>query len=111
MSRVNLHAVRKRYDEVEVIRGIDLEVRDGEIFRNDVPFDRLNTAQQVEVAVEVAKLRAADLGVICVDRIECLDSASLEAFRKSALESGLQLFVTRVADHVDGEGFQIETDD
>ena len=88
-----------------------LEVRDGEIFRNDVPFDRLNTAQQVEVAVEVAKLRAADLGVICVDRIECLDSASLEAFRKSALESGLQLFVTRVADHVDGEGFQIETDD
>lgn len=88
-----------------------LEVRDGEIFRNDVPFDRLNTAQQVEVAVEIAKLRAADLGVICVDRIECLDSSSLEAFRKSALESGLQLFVTRVADQVDGEGFQIETDD
>ena len=75
-----------------------LEVRDGEIFRNDVPFDRLNTAQQVDVAVEIAKLRAADLGVICVDGLELLDSASLEAFKDAALASGLQLFVTRVGD-------------
>lgn len=82
-----------------------LEVRDGEILRNGVPFDRLNTAQQVEVAVEVAKLRAADLGVVCVDRIECLDSATLDAFRASALQSGLQLFVTKVSD----EDFSIET--
>lgn len=78
------------------IRG--LEVRDGEIFRDNVAFDRLNTAQQVEVAVEVAKLRAGELGVVCVDRIECLDSATLEAFRESALASNLQLFVTRVGD-------------
>jgi ABC-type cobalamin/Fe3+-siderophores transport system ATPase subunit len=83
-----------------------LEVRDGEIYRNDVPFDRLNTAQQVDVAVEIAKLRAADLGVICVDRIECLDSASLEAFKAAALESGLQLFITRVSD----DEFSIETE-
>lgn len=82
-----------------------LEVRDGEIYRNGVPFDRLNTAQQVEVAVEISKLRAADLGVVCVDRIECLDSDSLAEFKAAALESGLQLFITRVAD----EGFNIET--
>lgn len=75
-----------------------VEVVDGEIMRNGVPFDRLNTAQQVEVAVEVAKLRAADLGVVCVDRIECLDASTLEAFRESALNSDLQLFVTRVSD-------------
>lgn len=82
-----------------------LEVVDGEILRHGVQFDRLNTAQQVEVAVEVAKLRAADLGVVCVDRIECLDTDTLDAFRKSALESGLQLFVTRVSD----EDFSIQT--
>lgn len=75
-----------------------VEVKDGDLYRNGVVFDRLNTAQQVEVAVELAKLRAADLGVVCVDRIECLDSDTLEAFRESALESGLQLFVTRVSD-------------
>lgn len=84
-----------------------LEVKDGEILRDGIPFDRLNTAQQVDVAVELAKLRAADLGVICVDRIECLDAASLEAFKASALESGLQLFVTRVSD----QPFSIETTD
>lgn len=82
-----------------------LEVIDGEILRDGVPFDRLNTAQQVDVAVELAKLRAADLGVICVDRIEALDSESLEAFRASALASGLQLFVTRVTD----DAFSVST--
>ena len=82
-----------------------LEVRDGEIYRNDVAFDRLNTAQQVDVAVEIAKLRAAELGCICVDRIECLDSASLEAFKVAAIASGLQLFITRVSD----DEFAIET--
>jgi DNA repair exonuclease SbcCD ATPase subunit len=84
-----------------------LSVQDGEIFRDGVPFDRLNTAQQVEIAVEIAKLRAGDLGVICVDRIECLDSASLDAFRQRAQESGLQLFVTKVAD----EEFSIKSKD
>ena len=84
-----------------------LEVREGEIYRDGVPFDRLNTAQQVSVAVEIAKLRAADIGVICVDRIECLDAESMAAFKESALASGLQLFVTRVSD----EEFSIETSD
>lgn len=84
-----------------------LEVKDGEILRDGVLFDRLNTAQQVEIAVEVAKLRAADLGVICVDGLELLDSKSLEAFRASALASDLQLFVTRVSD----KPFAIETAD
>ena len=82
-----------------------LEVRDGEVFRDGVPFDRLNTAQQVDIAVELAKLRAGKLGVICVDRIECLDPKSLEAFRARALESGLQMFVTRVGE----DEFSIDT--
>jgi chromosome segregation ATPase len=75
-----------------------LEVRDGEIYREGVVFDRLNKAQQVEIAVEIAKLRAGALGVICVDDLEMLDSGHFEAFRKQALDSGLQLFVTRVSD-------------
>ena len=95
--------------KAELLAGLPipgLEVIDGEIYRNGVLFDRLNTAQQVEVAVEVAKLRAADLGIVCVDKIEHLDSKTLDAFKASALESQLQFFVTRVAD---GE-FNIETD-
>jgi recombinational DNA repair ATPase RecF len=87
------------------IRG--LEVRDGEVFRDGLPLDRLNTAQQVEIAVGVAKLRAGDLGVVCVDRIECLDPTNLEELRKQTASAGLQCFVTRVG----GEEFAIETQD
>lgn len=82
-----------------------VEVRDGEIYRDGVHFDRLNTAQQVWVAVEIAKLRSGDLGVCCVDGIELLDSAAFEAFREQALASDLQLFVSRVSD----EDFSVKT--
>jgi predicted ATP-dependent endonuclease of OLD family len=82
-----------------------LEVVDGELFRDGVAFDRLNTAQQVEIAVEIAKLRAGELGICCVDQIEMLDSATFEAFREQLMDSGLQMFVTKVSD---GE-FEIKT--
>jgi DNA repair exonuclease SbcCD ATPase subunit len=75
-----------------------LVVRDGEIYRDDIHFDRLNTAQQVQIAVEIAKMRAGDLGLICVDGLELLDKDAFEQFKVKALESGLQLFVTRVSD-------------
>lgn len=73
-----------------------LEVRDGEVLRDGIPFDRLNTAQQVEIAIEIAKLRAGDLAICCVDRFECLSPTTLEAFIERAKQSNLQLFVTRV---------------
>lgn len=73
-----------------------LEVKDGEVFRHGLPFDRLNTAQQVDIAIEIAKLRAGDLAVCCVDRFECLSPATFEEFKKRAETSGLQLFITRV---------------
>lgn len=82
-----------------------VEIRDGEIYRGGVVFDRLNTAQQVEIAVEIAKLRTGDLGICCVDRLECLDPDAFAAFREQVLESGLQLFVTTV----NGEEFNVQT--
>lgn len=75
-----------------------LTVVEGEIYRDGVQFDRLNQAQQVQIAVEVAKLRAGKLAAICVDGLECLDSATMDEFQNQALASGLQLFVSRVSD-------------
>ena len=82
-----------------------VEVKDGEIYRDGVVFDRLNTAQQVWVAIEIAKLRAGNLGVSCVDGIELLDPAAFEEFKKQSLASNLQLFVSRVS----GEDFSVKT--
>lgn len=75
-----------------------LTVEDGEIFRGGVQFDRLNTAQQVEIAVEIAKLRAGELGVICCDGLELLDSERYAEFQKQTIASGMQMFITRVSD-------------
>lgn len=83
-----------------------LEVKDGEIYRDGVPFDRLNTSQQVGIAIEIAKLRAADLGIICCDGLELMDSDHFEALRAQAADSGLQFFVTRVSD----DEFSIDTE-
>ncbi|MND16983.1 chromosome segregation protein [compost metagenome] len=82
-----------------------VEVKDGEIYRDGVVFDRLNTAQQVWVAIEIAKLRAGNLGVSCVDGIELLDPAAFEEFKKQSLASNLQLFVSRVS----SEEFAVKT--
>jgi len=75
-----------------------LEIKEGEIYCKDIIFDKLNTAEQVKIAVEVAKLRANELGIICVDGIERLDKDTFNEFKSKAIESGLQMIVTKVGD-------------
>lgn len=75
-----------------------MEIRDGEIYHDGVAFDRLNRAQQVKVAINVARLRAGNLGLICVDGLECLDAQTFETFCERASQEDLQLIVTRVSD-------------
>ncbi len=75
-----------------------LEVADGQIFLDGIIFDKLNTAKQIEIAIELAKLRAGKLGLVSVDGIERLDSATFETFKKAAEASGLQFIVTKVTD-------------
>jgi hypothetical protein len=74
-----------------------LEVRDGEIYVEGVPFDRVNESIRVRLAIEVAKLRAGKLGIIAVDGLENLDDRSFQEFEKSAAESGLQFVISRVS--------------
>lgn len=71
-------------------------VRDGQIYLHDIPFDRLNRAKQVQLALNVARLRSGDLGLVLVDGLECLDPDTFATFEKVASESGLQLLVNRV---------------
>lgn len=73
-----------------------IEVVNGEVFRNGIPFDRLNHAQRTDIAIELAKLRAGKLGFVSVDGLELLDPDAYDEFQKKAIDSGLQFFVTRV---------------
>lgn len=73
-----------------------LELVDGVIQKGGVPFARLNRAEQVKVAIALARLRAGEIKLICVDGIECLDGKTLEAFRENAARTDLQFVITRV---------------
>jgi ABC-type cobalamin/Fe3+-siderophores transport system ATPase subunit len=76
----------------------NVEVINGEIYRGGVPFDRLNTSQRISIAVDLARLRAGKLGVVCIDGAEALDSKTMDAFRAATAQSDLQFFVTKVTD-------------
>jgi DNA repair exonuclease SbcCD ATPase subunit len=75
-----------------------LEVKDGEIFLEGIPFEHVNDARRIELAIEVAKLRSGELGLVAVDGLETLDKKHFETFRKMAAKSGLQFIVSRVSD-------------
>lgn len=74
-----------------------LEVKDGDVFIEGIPFDRANAAKRIELAIEVAKLRSKELGLVCVDNLETLDRAHFDAFQKMAEKSGLQFVISRVS--------------
>jgi len=75
-----------------------LEVKENDLFFNGIPFDRVNTAKQVEIAIAIAIQRADDLPVIFVDGIERLDEKTYEEFKRQMLKTDCQVFVSRVFD-------------
>ena len=92
-----LQALRLRILSNLPIPGIS--VVDGQVMKDGVTYDRLNTAAQIDIAVAIAKIRAKDLGIVCVDGLECLDDENFAAFEKAMTGSGLQCFITRVTNN------------
>lgn len=75
-----------------------LEIRDGDIWINGVAFDRLNEETKIKICFQLARMRAGDCPLVCADGFEALDSRHRELFEQFVEESGLQAFVTIVAD-------------
>jgi DNA repair exonuclease SbcCD ATPase subunit len=78
------------------IKGV--EVRDGEVYVDDIPFDRVNRARQIRTALNVARLRAGQLGLVCVDGLESLDPETFAQFEAAAAKSGMQFIVNKVSE-------------
>lgn len=75
-----------------------LEIKDGNLYYNDVVFETLNTASKVTLVIELAKLSAGDLGIVVIDNSEHLDTDTYKAFIKEAAKTDLQFIVSRVDD-------------
>lgn len=91
-----LDALKREKLETLPIPGI--EIRDGVIHRDDVPFDRLNTAQRVGIAFDLAILRSGQLPFVFVDGAECLDAESQAELDRRADEAGVQFLTFAVSD-------------
>lgn len=74
-----------------------LEIKDGSIYVNDISFDRLNTASKINIAVEVAKMKAGKLGIICLDGLENFDDNTYNLFKEAMQGTNLQAIITRVS--------------
>lgn len=94
-----LDAIKKyRNGLIENLPIQGLEVVNGDVYRDGVQFDKLNTAQKVDIAIQIASLRAKGLPIARMDGFECLDPETWSAFQEAAVASNMQLFVTRVTD-------------
>jgi len=85
--------------EAELLQGVpikNVEVRDGEIYRDGVPFPRWNEERQWALAFQIAKMVAGKLGFVSVDGIQFMDPMRRESFERAAIASGLQFLVTEV---------------
>ena len=75
-----------------------LEIRDGEVFRDGIPFDQLNQARQYVTSIEIGCLGLGDLPLIVADEFEHLDSQQQKVFFEALEGTGLQMIVAEVSD-------------
>lgn len=75
-----------------------LEVKDGDIYLDEIPFDTVNQSKRIRFALTVAGLRDSALPLVCVDGLEALDDESFAIFQKEAEKTDMQFFVTRVTE-------------
>lgn len=78
-----------------------LEIRDGEIWLDGIPFPRLNRAKQIALAVEVAKLRTGEVPLVCLDGLENLDEERFDLLVEALSKADLQAIITTVSEDVE----------
>jgi flagellar biosynthesis GTPase FlhF len=93
-----LDAYRRRMADNLPIAGLSIE---GKVIKvGGVPFEQLNMQQRIDIAVQVAVLRAkgSRLPVVFIDGAEALDQAHFEALAARLEKEGVQAFIARVED-------------
>lgn len=76
-----------------------LSIRDGKLFHGDVPWVRVNEAEQKRIAVEISAQFAGPLGMVVIDGAECFDDANRASLEAALREKGLQAVIaTRTED-------------
>lgn len=80
------------------IAGHTVNISDGKLLIDDIPYDKLNTAAKVSIAMSIAEANMGEARLAVIDGAECLDSDSLSAIAKEAEERDIQLIMFRVSE-------------
>lgn len=87
---------RLKLDLMKRVPIAGLEIEDGEVHLNGIPWARINEAERIKLAVRVATLRKGDLPFLPIDGLEALTPDNFELFCKELLEiPDIQPIVTR----------------
>lgn len=95
-----LEAVRNQ--KRELLNNADLplpglSVVDGELTFNGQRWDNMSGSDQLKVSTAIVRKLKPDCGFVLLDKLEQMDSTSLESFGKWLEQEGLQAIATRVS--------------
>lgn len=80
------------------IAGNDISIQANKLFINDLPYDKLNTAARVHLAMAIAEANLGNARFVVVDGAECLDEETLKLIAEEAIKMDIQLLVFAVSE-------------
>lgn len=92
----SLDDLRKRKLEALPVEGV--EIRKGDIFYKDIPFDHVNFQQRIFTTFEIVSLKLGALPLMVIDNFEALDPEHREMFTQAVAQFGYQVIAAAVAD-------------
>lgn len=97
---MKIEKVRK--ERIDLLNNADLplpglSVVDGELTYNNNKWDCMSGEEQLKVSVAIVRKLKPDCGFVLMDKLEQMDTDSLENFNKWLVQEGLQVLATRVS--------------
>ena len=93
-KKLSTELIKKSQMPIENL-GIDENMR---ITINGLPLSNLSTAEQIKVAMNIARATAGGLKLICVDKFEALSTNAQKEFLEEAEKDDFQYFISKVDD-------------
>lgn len=78
------------------IAGMAVEIADKELLIDGLPFDKLNKAKQIKLAVSIGEIGLGKARIMIIDGAEALDSNSMAMLEYEAAEKDIQLMLFKV---------------
>ena len=83
--------------EVVALKGLDLTVEKGELIYNGKAWDCMSASEQLRVSTAIVRKLKPECGFVLLDKLEQMDTETLEAFGSWLESENLQGIATRVS--------------